>query len=415
MSVDIAGYLSNQQPSQVVAGASGANGSLVAGQKNLASSYETFLTLLTTQLKNQDPTAPLDTNAFTQQLVQMTGVQQQLLSNQLLQSLVNQGQGGLTEGVGLIGKTVTAQTPSANLDGGSAKWIYDLDTAATAATLSISDANGRIVWSGAAPERGAGEHDFTWNGKDTLEIDFLKSDVPNEWYAEIRAVPATDVQVGAPLVNGQLAVGTVPFTPGGKLDKNWVAGPGQTALFADWDAPVLDFAASGSAAPAASAIKWDTALGIDDQQIEVQLGMLPGGITQFDSTSVTQSIQADGTAFGNLTNIDINDNGFVTANFDNGVSRQIAQIALATFSNPDGLRAQSGNAYRVSLDSGTFNLKPPGSGGAGILSPSTLEASTVDLSSEFTGLITTQRAYSASAKIITTADQMLEELINIKR
>lgn len=167
MGADIAGYLANQQPSQVVAGASGANGSLVAGQKNLASSYETFLTLLTTQLKNQDPTAPLDTNAFTQQLVQMTGVQQQLLSNQLLQSLVNQGQGGLTEGVGLIGKTVTAQTPSANLDGGSAKWVYDLDTSATEATLSISDASGRIVWSGAAPERGAGEHDFTWNGKDT--------------------------------------------------------------------------------------------------------------------------------------------------------------------------------------------------------------------------------------------------------
>ena len=229
------------------------------------------------------------------------------------------------------------------------------------------------------------------------------------------ALLATQVKTADAKAAGQLAVGTVPFTPGGKLDKNWVAGPGQTALFADWDAPVLDFAASGSAAPAASAIKWDTALGIDDQQIEVQLGMLPGGITQFDSTSVTQSIQADGTAFGNLTNIDINDNGFVTANFDNGVSRQIAQIALATFSNPDGLRAQSGNAYRVSLDSGTFNLKPPGSGGAGILSPSTLEASTVDLSSEFTGLITTQRAYSASAKIITTADQMLEELINIKR
>ena len=80
-----------------------------------------------------------------------------------------------------------------------------------------------------------------------------------------------------------------------------------------------------------------------------------------------------------------------------------------------GLIPVNGNAYRVSQQSGTYNFKTPGSGGAGFISPSTLEASTVDLSSEFTGLITTQRAYSASSKIITTADQMLEGLLNIKR
>ena len=75
----------------------------------------------------------------------------------------------------------------------------------------------------------------------------------------------------------------------------------------------------------------------------------------------------------------------------------------------------NGNAYSVSQASGTYNLKAPGSGGAGFIGASQLEASTVDLSTEFTGLITTQRAYSASSKIITTADQMLEELLMIKR
>ncbi len=90
-------------------------------------------------------------------------------------------------------------------------------------------------------------------------------------------------------------------------------------------------------------------------------------------------------------------------------------MAIATFPNPDGLKPLSGNSYRVSLNSGTYNLKAPGTGGAGNLSPSTLEASTVDMSTEFAGLITTQRAYSASSKIITTADQMLQELIDIKR
>ena len=80
-----------------------------------------------------------------------------------------------------------------------------------------------------------------------------------------------------------------------------------------------------------------------------------------------------------------------------------------------GQLQRTGNAYLASNESGSFNLKTPGTGGAGLLSSATLEASTVDLSTEFTGLITTQRAYSASSKIITTADEMLDELIRIKR
>ena len=118
-------------------------------------------------------------------------------------------------------------------------------------------------------------------------------------------------------------------------------------------------------------------------------------------------------AFGNLTSINIGSNGDVTANFDNGVTRVIGEVALATFPNPDGLNAVSGDAYTVSLASGTYNLKSPNSGGAGQLQSSSLEASTVDLSTEFSNLITTQQAYSASSKIITTADQMMQQLINI--
>lgn len=81
---------------------------VTTGTKGLAQNYETFLSLLTAQLKNQDPTSPVDSNAFTAQLVQMSGVEQQLLTNQLLTSLVGQNQGGLTNGVAYIGKQVTA-------------------------------------------------------------------------------------------------------------------------------------------------------------------------------------------------------------------------------------------------------------------------------------------------------------------
>ena len=139
------------------------------------------------------------------------------------------------------------------------------------------------------------------------------------------------------------------------------------------------------------------------------------GLTQYDDDSVTQSVTSNGTAFGNLSKIQVGEDGMVTAIFDNGVTRNIAQVAVASFINPDGLSPVSGNAYTVSRDSGTYSLKTPGLGGTGLLSPASLESSTVDLSQEFTSLITTQRAYSASSRIITTADQMLQELLSIKQ
>jgi flagellar hook protein FlgE len=252
-------------------------------------------------------------------------------------------------------------------------------------------------------------------GKRTLQLDFLKSSAnPNEWHAEIRAVPAVDIMSDP---DGLIKSGVVVFTPDGQIDMAatdlfGAAAPGPPPVPAT---PVINFAASADPAPLAGYAQWEQALGIAAQDIRIDLAQAPGGLTQYASQSVTQSIATNGTTFGSLTNIDIDDSGNVVANFDNGVSRQIAQVAIATFPNPNGLRAVSGNGYKVALESGAFNLKAPGTGGAGLLSPSTLEASTVDLSAEFTGLITTQRAYSASSKIITTADQMLEELINIKR
>jgi flagellar hook protein FlgE len=249
-------------------------------------------------------------------------------------------------------------------------------------------------------------------GARTMQIDFLKSaTVPNQWYAEAHIVPATDVVTGAGLIGGQVSVGVVAFTPDGRFDA------ANTTLF-NANSPngaSLAIAASNSGAPAAGAVKWATGLGINGQSLDLTLGQAAGGLTQYDSQSIVQSVATNGTPFGNLTSINIDTSGYVTAAFDNGVTRRIAQVAVATFPSPDGLSPVSGDAYRVSLASGTYNLKAPGSGGAGSIAPSSLEASTVDLSSEFSGLITTQRAYSASSKIITTADQMLQDLINIIR
>jgi flagellar hook protein FlgE len=92
------------------------------------------------------------------------------------------------------------------------------------------------------------------------------------------------------------------------------------------------------------------------------------------------------------------------------MSRKVYQVPLATFQNADGLSAITGGAYQASTDSGTATIDAPNSGGAGTVQSGALEASTVDLATEFTNLITTQRAYSAAARIVTTADTMLQTL-----
>jgi flagellar hook protein FlgE len=260
-------------------------------------------------------------------------------------------------------------------------------------------------------------------GQRNIEIRLLKSDQPNEWYAEIVAVPADDVITGGAYSNGQIKKGIIAFTPAGRLDistmQTWPAGKG---LFDDPANAVLDFGRSDPNTvidPANPAddfkVKWADGLGISAQTLTLDLATSAGGLSQLNTASIVQSTVTNGTAFGNLSDIKIDESGFVTAIFDNGVMRRIAQVAIATFPSPDSLRQVTGNAFRVSLDSGTFNLKAAGTGGAGMIAAQQLESSTVDLSAEFTSLITTQRAYSASSKIITTADEMLAELLSIKR
>jgi len=331
-----------------------------------------------------------------------------------------------TVNVGSVGGTAEATTRiqlNANLRSSQPLSAEAIDAAALppGANAYNPTTNSMAMWD---PQTNAGvKPDFeltiplsdSKGGQRTVALSFLKSVVPNQWYAEVRAIPASDVVTGAGLTNGQLRSGLVAFTQDGRLDMAAMAGLGASALFPDVAAATLSFAASNSGPPAAGTVAWAPSLGIDAQDLTFDLTAATGGLTQYDSGSVVQAVLTNGTAFGNLSEIKIDETGFVTAVFDNGVTRKLAQIALATFPSPDNLSQTSGNAYNVSQGSGTFNLKVAGTGGAGKIGSSQLESSTVDLSAEFTGLITTQRAYSASSKIITTADEMLAELINIKR
>jgi flagellar basal-body rod modification protein FlgD len=139
-----------------------------AGSTMLASNFETFLTLLTSQLKNQDPLSPVDSNQFTAQLTQMAGVEQQLLTNDLLKGLLAaQGGGGLANAATYIGKEATAAWSATKFTDGEATWSYELASSAASATLQVLDGSGKVVWSGPAPDRTTGLHDFTWDGKAT--------------------------------------------------------------------------------------------------------------------------------------------------------------------------------------------------------------------------------------------------------
>jgi flagellar basal-body rod modification protein FlgD len=135
------------------------------GRTRLADNYETFMLLLTTQLKNQDPLSPVDSNQFTAQLVQMAGVEQQLLTNDLLKSLLGQNQGGLGSAVEYIGRDVTAAWAATRLENGEAKWSYELGRDAADVKLEVLDGTGKVVWSGPAPATTEGLHDFVWDGR----------------------------------------------------------------------------------------------------------------------------------------------------------------------------------------------------------------------------------------------------------
>lgn len=141
----------------------------------------------------------------------------------------------------------------------------------------------------------------------------------------------------------------------------------------------------------------------------------PDGLTQLSGSFQLNYIQQNGAKFGNFAGVSINKQGIVSALFDNGVTRPVFMVPLATFTNPNGLSSLSGNVWIATDFSGNPTLRQAGDAGAGEVNAASLENSTVDLGTEFTRMITTQRAYSSAAKVITTADDMLSELLNIKR
>ena len=137
--------------------------------------------------------------------------------------------------------------------------------------------------------------------------------------------------------------------------------------------------------------------------------------TQYASSSTTVFQSADGYGAGDLQEIDVDVEGLITGVYSNGQVLPLYRIALAKFQSVTGLYKDGGNLYRETRESGQATTSLPGTNGLGSISPNSLEQSNVDIANEFVKMITTQRGFQANSKIITVTDQMLADLINLKR
>jgi flagellar hook protein FlgE len=233
-------------------------------------------------------------------------------------------------------------------------------------------------------------------GTQPVQISYVKT-APDTWAYEV-GYEGNAANI-APATN-PIATGTLTFDANGNLTNLQSTDGNSTA-----SSGTLNFN-----------IPFGSGSGLTTQNINFDMGTLgtSSGTSQFASDSVLASSNTDGAAFGNVTGLTVNPDGTVDANYSNGLTQSVFKLPLATFANPDGLSLVAGNAYAQSGASGTPVINPADTAGSGTIQAFALEGSTVDLATEFTNMITTQQAYSASARVVSTASQMLDELMQIQ-
>jgi flagellar hook protein FlgE len=222
-----------------------------------------------------------------------------------------------------------------------------------------------------------------------LTYNFTKTAI-NTWGYSI-TIPAADLGgVGAPVVVNS---GTLGFNGAGQLTSPAVNVTGITiAGFANGANPLT--------------FNWN---------LYTPLPANAGLLTQVSGPSATSSTQQNGYPAGTLVSFTIGSTGIIQGIFSNGQTIPVGQIALASFSNVQGLLRNGSNNYLASLSSGSPNVGAPGTGGRGTINGGALEQSNVDIASEFAKLIIAQRGYQANAKAVTTFDEVTQEAINLKR
>jgi flagellar basal-body rod modification protein FlgD len=202
-----------------------------SGVPDFTSNFNTFLTMLTTQLKNQDPLSPLDTAQFTQQLVSFSEVEQQINTNKNLQQLIQlQNTNQAIAATPLVGQTIQYNSATAPLANGQAAFAYTLPSPASSVNLLVKDASGNVVFS-TAGNTTAGKHDFVWNGQSAIGVqepsgqytlEVVAADAgKNSMTATVNAIGVVD----GVSINNNASNGTSTTAGGATLDVSGVTVP----------------------------------------------------------------------------------------------------------------------------------------------------------------------------------------------
>lgn len=269
------------------------------------------------------------------------------------------------------------------------------------ATTSI-EYNGNIPAASAGPFQASVQYFDDLGAPQTLTFNWVAAG-PNAWDLEIYDGPTTGTLITTLAgIDFSGAGGFTPGTPDYPGAAPVAAPPYGIGAYSEADG-TLEIQVPGPAGPAS-------------QTITIDLGSEGGlnGITQFGGDFTPQT-NIDGSALGQLQDIDIREDGTLVAIFDNGEIRPVYQIPLVDVINPEGLNPIDGNAFVLSADSGDLRVAIAGTANTGTISSGALEGSNVDIAQELTTLIETQRAYSSNATVIQTADEMLEEVTRIGR
>ncbi len=216
---------------------------------------------------------------------------------------------------------------------------------------------------------------------------------------------------------GEPSTLNLTFTKGAPTAGTWnlaatlVDAAGNTTATAGYNA--------GATAPnAAGDVTFDPTTGALTSPGDLTIGGIDvnlSTVTGFSGIDTVKGDTQDGHAAGTLQSFELGQDGTITGAFSKGLKQVIGRIAMANFTNPAGLERAGGSLFTTTVNSGTIQLGTPGSGGRGTLAGGSLEMSNVDLSSEFTNLIVAQRGFQANARVITTSDQVLQELVNLKQ
>jgi flagellar hook protein FlgE len=241
---------------------------------------------------------------------------------------------------------------------------------------------------------GGGTNELTWGNGAGANGTNATAAVINTWGYQV-SIPASDLTTGT----GILETGTLTFNGDGVLAADSI-GAGPTNIPpVNVPIPITNFADGA----ANQTFNWNLLNGTTPV------------ITQLAAANSTASIQQDGTASGTLQSFTIGSDGTITGSFSNGTTATLGQIALASFADEQGLSRNGDNTFSVTLASGQPTIGAPTSGGLGSITGGSLEASNVDIATEFANLIVAQRSYEANARVITTFDQIEQDTIALKQ